>query len=68
MIDLDGVRRLRVQEGDLLVVPENTEDQDMQDLLAALGYLIPDANVIIVRGPVERIDEASMNRIGWYRP
>jgi len=67
MIDLDGVRRLKVQNGDLLVVPENTEDQGMQDLVAALGYLMPDANVIVVRGPVDRIDEATMNRLGWYR-
>ncbi|KIH84215.1 hypothetical protein [Pseudomonas batumici] len=67
MIDLNGVRKLRVQDGDLLVVPENTEDQGMQDLVVALGYLMPDANVIIVRGPVEQLDVGEMNSRGWYR-
>ncbi|NWD70776.1 hypothetical protein HX870_24565 [Pseudomonas gingeri] len=67
MIDLDGVRKLKVQDGDLLVVPETTEEQGMHDLAVALGYLMPEANVIIIRGPVEQLGISEMNRLGWYR-
>ena len=67
MIDLDQVRRLNVQEGDLLVVPESSEDEGMQQLCEALRYLMPDGKVIIVRGPVEQLDVSDMNKLGWYR-
>lgn len=67
MIDIDQVRRLNVQDGDLLVVPENSEDEGMQQLCEALRYLIPDGKVIIVRGPVEQLDVGDMNKLGWYR-
>jgi hypothetical protein len=67
MIDLDEVRALRVQDGDLLVVPENTETECMHDLIEALRHVQPDARVIIIRGPVEHVDMASMNQLGWYR-
>ncbi len=67
MIDIDQVRRLNVQDGDLLVVPENSEDEGMQKLCEALRYLIPDGKVIIVRGPVEQLDDGDMNKLGWYR-
>jgi hypothetical protein len=67
MIDIDQVRRLNVQDGDLLVVPENSEDEGMQQLCEALRYLIPDGKVIIVRGPMEQLDVGDMNKLGWYR-
>jgi hypothetical protein len=66
MIDIDQVRRLNVQDGDLLVVPENSEDEGMQQLCEALRYLIPDGKVIIVRGPIEQLDVGDMNKLGWY--
>ncbi|NBB33778.1 hypothetical protein [Pseudomonas sp. BC115LW] len=67
MIDIDQVRRLNVQDGDLLVVPENSEDEGMQQLCEALRYLIPDGKVIIVRGPIEQLDVGDMNKLGWHR-
>jgi hypothetical protein len=67
MIDLDAVLKLNVQDGDLLVVPENSEDEGMQQLCEALRYLIPDGKVIIVRGPIEQLDVGDMNKLGWYR-
>lgn len=67
MIDLEEVRALRVQDGDLLVVPENTETEGMHDLIEALRLVQPDARVIIIRGPVEHLDMATMNQLGWYR-
>ncbi len=67
MIDLSSVRKLRVQDGDLLVVPENTEAEGIQQLIEALRYLMPDSKVIIVRGPVKQLDVGAMNQLGWYR-
>ncbi|EJL05169.1 hypothetical protein PflQ2_3567 [Pseudomonas fluorescens Q2-87] len=67
MIDLDAVRKLDVQDGNLLVVPENTEQADMELLCGALVYMTPDCRVVIVRGPVELMDVGAMNKLGWYR-
>lgn len=67
MIDLEAVRRLNIQDGDLLVVPEYTEVEGMQQLAEALRYLMPDSKVIIVRGPLDQLDVAAMNELGWYR-
>ena len=66
MIDLKGVQKLRVQDGDLLVVPESTEQDDMQ-LLAESIQLMNGARAVIVRGPIKQLDTAAMNKLGWYR-
>jgi hypothetical protein len=67
MIDLDAVQRLNVQDGELLVVPENTEQVGMEQLAEALHFLTPGCKVIIVRGPLEKMDVSAMNKLGWYR-
>jgi len=67
MIDLDAVQRLNVKDGDLLVVPTNTNQHDMELLCDALHVLIPGCKVVIVRGPVHQLDVDAMNKLGWYR-
>lgn len=66
MIDFEALQKLRVQDGDLLVVPESTEQDDMQ-LLAEAIQLMNDARAVIVRGPIKQLDSAAMNKLGWYR-
>jgi hypothetical protein len=66
MIDVETVEKLRVQDGDLLVVPESTEQDDMQ-LLAEAIQLMNGARAVIVRGPIKQLDSAAMNKLGWYR-
>lgn len=66
MIDFEAVQKLRVQDGDLLVVPESTEQGDMQ-LLAEAIQLMNGARAVIVRGPIKQLDSAAMNKLGWYR-
>ncbi|MCT9825223.1 hypothetical protein [Pseudomonas veronii] len=66
MIDFKAVKKLRVQDGDLLVVPESTKQDDMQ-LLAEAIQLMNGARAVIVRGPIKRLDTAAMNELGWYR-
>lgn len=66
MIDFEAVQKLRVQDGDLLVVPESTEQGDME-LLAECLQLMNGARAVIVRGPIKQLDTAAMNKLGWYR-
>ncbi|NNA66210.1 hypothetical protein [Pseudomonas gessardii] len=66
MIDFEALQKLRVQDGDLLVVPESTEDDDMQ-LLAESIQLMNGARAVIVRGPLQQLDATAMNKLGWYR-
>ncbi|WP_285354643.1 hypothetical protein [Pseudomonas sp. lyk4-R2A-10] len=67
MIDFDAVQRLNVQDGDLLVVPENSDQQDMVQLRDALRIQNPQRKVIIIRGPIRQMDVGDMNQLGWYR-
>lgn len=67
MIDLEAVQRLNVQDGDLLVVPEDSDQQDMVLLRDALHIQSPHRKVIIIRGPVQHMDVSDMNKLGWYR-
>jgi len=66
MIDFEAVEKLRVQDGDLLVVPESTEQDDMQVLAEAI-QLMNGARAVIVRGPIKQLDSAAMHKLGWYR-
>lgn len=66
MIDFEAVQKLRVQDGDLLVVPESTEQEDMVRLAECI-QLMNNARAVIVRGPIGQLDTAAMNKLGWYR-
>ena len=66
MIDFKAVQKLRVQDGDLLVVPESTEQDDMVRLAECI-QLLNNARAVIVRGPIKQLDTAAMNKLGWYR-
>ncbi|MBC3258042.1 hypothetical protein HU733_21305 [Pseudomonas paralactis] len=66
MIDFEAVKKLRVRDGDLLVVPESTEQNDMVRLAECI-QLMNNARAVIMRGPVEQLDAAAMNKLGWYR-
>lgn len=67
MIDFDAVQRLNVQDGDLLVVPPDSDAHDMELLINALYVQMPARKVIIIRGPVQQLDVGDMNKLGWYR-
>lgn len=66
MIDFEAVKKLRVRDGDLLVVPESTEQDDMLRLAECI-QLMNNARAVIVRGPIKKLDAATMNKLGWYR-
>lgn len=66
MIDFDALEKLRVQDGDVLVVPESTGHDDMQ-LLAESIQIMNGARAVVVRGPIKQFDTVAMNKLGWYR-
>ena len=66
MIDFDALEKLRVQDGDVLVVPQSTGHDDMQ-LLAESIQIMNGARAVVVRGPIKQLDTAGMNKLGWYR-
>ncbi|QFG28498.1 hypothetical protein F6476_04475 [Pseudomonas umsongensis] len=67
MIDFDAVERLNVKDGDLLVVPPDSDQHDMELLINALYVQMPGRKVILIRGPVQQLDVGDMNKLGWYR-
>ena len=66
-MNLNDVKKLNVQDGDLLVLPAGTDVEHMRELGEALRNLMPNGKVIIVNGPIQRLDVATMNDMGWYR-
>lgn len=66
MIDFEAVKKLRVQDGDLLVVPDSTEQADMEQLAECI-QLMNNASAVIVRRPIQHLDAARMNKLCWYR-
>ncbi|WP_338724679.1 hypothetical protein V9L16_12215 [Pseudomonas tolaasii] len=66
MIDFNAVQKLQIQDGDLVVVPVTTEQDDMERLAECI-QLMNGARAVIVRGPVKQLDTAAMNKLGWYR-
>ncbi|WP_426136355.1 hypothetical protein [Pseudomonas sp. PWP3-1b2] len=66
MIDFEAVKKLQVKDGDLVVVPDSTEQADMVRLAECI-QLMNGARAVIVRGPIIQLDTASMNKLGWYR-
>ncbi|WP_053149967.1 hypothetical protein [Pseudomonas protegens] len=67
MIDLEAVHKLRVEDGDVLIVPESAKAEDMELLAEALQFVDPGCRAIVIRGPLEHLDVGAMNKLGWYR-
>ncbi|MDF3935359.1 hypothetical protein [Pseudomonas citronellolis] len=66
-IDLDQLRRLDVQDGDVLALPADFPQDDARALAEALHLVKQGIRCLIVRGDLRRLDVAEMNRLGWYR-
>lgn len=66
-IDLDQIRRIDPQDGDVLVLPDDFPQNDFHALAEALQVAKPGLKCLLVRGDVRRLDVSEMNRLGWYR-
>ncbi|WLG81062.1 hypothetical protein PSH89_07805 [Pseudomonas sp. FP1911] len=57
---------LRPRPFDVLLLPAETTNEEMQKIASAAGYMLPH-HTLAVRGDVQLLDEAAMNAFGWYR-
>ncbi|MNG11930.1 hypothetical protein D3C85_1497000 [compost metagenome] len=66
MIDIDQVRKLSPQDGDVFVVPAGTDYLDMRRLAEALR-VAAGVKCLVIQGDVRQLSVADMNAAGWYR-
>tara|TARA_R110000868_G_scaffold12393_1_gene59408 strand:- start:790 stop:1005 length:216 start_codon:yes stop_codon:yes gene_type:complete len=67
-IDLDQIRKLKIQPNAVLLIPVGTDVETMQELSQALRKVQPRGNVLLVNGlDLQQLDEQDMNAAGWYR-
>jgi hypothetical protein len=57
---------LRPRPLNVLVLPSETTDEEMQKIVNAAGLMLPH-HTLAVRGNVQLLDETAMNAAGWYR-
>ncbi|MNJ23377.1 hypothetical protein D3C77_177620 [compost metagenome] len=67
MIDLDTLHKLSPQDGDVFVLPEDTDHQLAQAFAEALHVTCPGVKCLVIMADVRRLDVAAMNAAGWYR-
>lgn len=66
--DLAGeIRKLSPQDGDVLVLPENTTREDVLAFAAALNKAKPGMKVTVIVGDLRLLSLSDMNAAGWYR-
>lgn len=66
-IDLEKLRRIDPQDGDVLVLPAEFPQETAEALAEALHLVRPGIKCLVVCGDVRRLDVGEMNRLGWYR-
>ncbi|MCY1410995.1 hypothetical protein D9M71_263750 [compost metagenome] len=67
MIDIDQLRKLSPQDGDVFIVPVGTDYQDARELAEALHLAKPGVKCVVIQGDIKRLSTADMNAAGWYR-
>lgn len=67
MFDLAQIRKHQPQDGDVFVLPEDTDHQTMQAFGEALHLACPGVKCLVTTMEVRRLDVAAMNAAGWYR-
>ncbi|WP_282338495.1 hypothetical protein [Pseudomonas sp. PS02288] len=67
MIDIDKLRKLSPQDGDIFLAPENMAQVTAAELAEALQLSVPGLKAVVLCGNLEQLSEADMNAAGWYR-
>lgn len=57
---------LRAHRGDVLVLPAETSVEQAEELFKALCTILAGPPMVVI-GPVQLLDETTMNAAGWYR-
>ena len=67
MIKPEQIRKLELNDGDVICLPAEIGYECAQQFSDALPELHPGKRILIVLGHVQALDEAAMNAAGWYR-
>jgi hypothetical protein len=67
MLDIAQIRKHSPQDGDVYVLPEDTDHQLAQAFAEALHLACPGVKCLVVMADIRRLDVAAMNAAGWYR-
>lgn len=67
MLDIDQIRKHSPKDGDVFVLPEDTDHQLAKAFAEALHIACPGVKCLVVQADVHRLDVAAMNAAGWYR-
>ncbi|WP_311968590.1 hypothetical protein [Pseudomonas baltica] len=67
MIDIDAIRKLSPQDGDIFQLPEDAPQALAHELIEALTIAKPGLRAVVIRGDIRRLDTGAMNAAGWYR-
>lgn len=66
-IDLDQIRRIDPQDGDVLVLPSDFPPDQVRAFAEALLVAKPGIKCMVVHGDLRRLSVSDMNDAGWYR-
>ncbi|MEO1819471.1 MULTISPECIES: hypothetical protein [Pseudomonadaceae] len=67
-LNLADVRKLQIQDGDVLILPDHVDHATLSEFMGRLRELEPaPKNVTVACCQIEQISEAQMNAAGWYR-
>ncbi|WVM88868.1 hypothetical protein UMZ34_23620 [Halopseudomonas pachastrellae] len=65
---LDAIRKLKIEDGDVLMLPQDVSPSDINKFMDTLRELAtPPERVMVIVGPLDKLSEADMNAAGWYR-
>ena len=65
---LDAIRKLKIEDGDVLMLPQDVSPSDINQFMDTLRELAtPPERVMVIVGPLYKLSEADMNAAGWYR-
>lgn len=63
----ERVRMMVPHDGCILQVPDDVDAVQACQLSEELHRIWPDRNFLLVCGDIRQVDEAQMNKHGWYR-
>ncbi|MDR6230434.1 acylphosphatase [Pseudomonas sp. SORGH_AS199] len=67
MRPITDVQRLVLQDGEVFILPAGASFEEAERLCEAIQTAKPGVLAVVVIGELEHLDQAALNRAGWYR-
>lgn len=67
MTPVTDVQRIEPQDGEVFLLPAGASFEEAERLCEAIQAAKPGVRAIVVIGELKHLDQAAMNRAGWYR-